>query len=145
MKRMRELLNKRKETPGRKTHWLRRTAALVCMLAMLCPMMVQSVGGAESADVLTQVVDGTVLLFKWRSIYSISEILSGEHYVALLSERNTAFGDQNGQNTWNGNQWIPCRDPWLHNMGFNFSEWDFPNGQICYSAGSMGSPIERKC
>ena len=142
MKRMRELLNKRKETPGRKTPWLRRTAALVCMLAVLCPMMVQSVGGVESADVLTQAVDGTVLLFKWRSIYSISEILSGEHYVAMLSEDNTSFGESNGSAySWTGGEYLHCRDPWLHNMGFNFSEWNFPNGQICYSVGSMGSPI----
>ena len=141
MKRINKLLNQRKETPRRKTPWLRRTAALVCMLAVLCPMMVQSVGGVESVDVLSQAVDGTILLFKWRSIYSIGEIEAGEHYVALLSEKSTSIGYADGGSSWSGGKYLQCRNPWLANMGFYFSEWNFPHNQICYSVGSMGSPI----
>lgn len=152
---MKNVLRKRK----RKT--ARRLLALLCALAMLWPMCLQVVmaegitGGTttdtpatepeedsdlknSSADILAEVVDGTVVLFKWVSKINTNEILPGEHYVAFLTEKNSSISYDT---TWNGGEKLPCNGKWIPYPMFKYNKENFARNRVFYSCGSMGSTI----
>ena len=68
--------------------WGRRTMALVCALGSMLSLNIGAATAAESsADVLSECVNGVIVLFRWDPIIDTYNVPAGEYYVAMLSEK----------------------------------------------------------
>lgn len=116
--------------------WSRRVLALVCALGSVLTMSIcPTLAADSSADVLSECVNGVIVLFKWDPIIDAYDFPDGEYYVAMLSEKNTTWTGV----SWDGSSHLPLRsNDWIP---YTCNYYSRTANDIFYSVGTHGSPM----